>query len=414
MRFARLALRNLARNRRRTALSLAVVAAGTAGLTLTAGFVRFSFDGLREAVITGGLGHLEVARADAVARRRSSYELQPSQGLDDWRALQAEIERLPRVVAAAPTLHVMGMAGNEAGDSISFLGLGVDPERERRMGFSTKLLRGRDLAPQAPAEGAEEALLATGLAESLAAEPGDVVTLVAMTAEGRTSVLDVRVAGVATTGVRDLDTRFLKLHLESAQRLLRTERASDLIVALDDTRRTAAVGAELERRLAGHAPPLAVVDWQTRAPFYGQVRALYRQIFWFMGGVIVVLVVLAASNTLVMAVLERVREIGTLRAIGTSAGQVAAMLLWEAAWLGLLGAVAGDFLALGLIALINSMDLEMGPPPGAVLPIELRLAVVPEALAGAVVLMLAVLALGALGPILRAVRLRIVDALGHV
>ena len=54
MRFALFALRNLARSRRRTAISLAIVAAGTIGLLLTAGFIRFSFDGLREAMIHGG------------------------------------------------------------------------------------------------------------------------------------------------------------------------------------------------------------------------------------------------------------------------------------------------------------------------------------------------------------------------
>jgi len=56
-----IALRNIFRNRRRTLLSLLVVSVGFVGLLLTAGFVRYSFNGLREAVIQGGLGHLEVA-----------------------------------------------------------------------------------------------------------------------------------------------------------------------------------------------------------------------------------------------------------------------------------------------------------------------------------------------------------------
>jgi len=55
MKFAVIALRNLARNRRRTLLSLLIVAAGTVGILLTTGFIRFSFEGLREAIIHGAV-----------------------------------------------------------------------------------------------------------------------------------------------------------------------------------------------------------------------------------------------------------------------------------------------------------------------------------------------------------------------
>jgi putative ABC transport system permease protein len=115
-----------------------------------------------------------------------------------------------------------------------------------------------------------------------------------------------------------------------------------------------------------------------------------------------------------MTVMERVREIGTLRAIGTSRGQVAGLLLAEALWLGLFGGLAGDGLAVALIRGINALQLKMPPPPGAVSPIDLRLAVVPGALLGAAALMLVVLSLASLAPIARSLRLRIAEALAHV
>lgn len=413
MKLVLLALRNLARNRRRTAISLAVVATGTAALLLTAGFVAFSFEGLSEAMIHGGLGHLEIARQSATKGRTATLERSVADGLDDWQALQQQVEALPGVLAAAPTLHVAGMASTAAGRSAAFLGVAGDPVRERRMGFTVKVRQGVEMADAPPREGEDQVLLTQGLAQTLGVGPGDRMTLLAVDPDGMLNALDVTVAGLITTGVQELDTRYLRLHLHSAQRLLGTASASNLVVTLDRTSRTDEALDRLRGVLAGHQPPLAVVPWTERAPFYRQVRALYRGIFWFLGSIVFALVVLATSNTLAMTVMERVRELGTLRALGTSIGQVAGLVGLEALWLGLIGGVLGDLLGAALIALLNGLDISMAPPPGAVDPIELRVLFVPEAFLGTILLMLTVLALAAVGPVLRVARLRIVEALAH-
>jgi putative ABC transport system permease protein len=256
-------------------------------------------------------------------------------------------------------------------------------------------------------------LVAQGLAQTLGVGPGSRMTLLAVDPEGMLNALDVTVAGVITTGVQELDTRYLKLHLRSAQRLLATTGASNLLVTLDATSRTGEMTARVRSLLAGHEPPLAVVPWTERAPFYAQVRALYRGIFAFLGSIVLALVVLATSNTLAMAVMERVREFGTLRALGTSNGQVAGLVALEALWLGLIGGILGDLLGAGLILALNGLNISMPPPPGGVDPIELSVFFVPEAFLGAIFLMLAVLTLAAVGPMVRVSRLRIVEALTH-
>ena len=82
MKFAVIALRNLARHRRRTLLSLLVIAAGAVALILTTGFIRFSFDGLREALIHGGLGHLELMPAATAAATGPDRSAPPA--FADW------------------------------------------------------------------------------------------------------------------------------------------------------------------------------------------------------------------------------------------------------------------------------------------------------------------------------------------
>ena len=413
MKLAVIALRNLARNRRRTLLSLLIVAAGTVGILLTTGFIRFSFEGLREAIIHGGIGHLEVAPRSDVAGSGSTAERPGIPGMTDWQELRSTIETMPHVLAAGAIVQFTGMI-SKGERSAAVLAVADEPGRGRRMRFEVKLRGGTGLPDAPPSEGEDVVLLGTVLARHLGAATGDLLTLLGITTDGTLNALDLRVTGLITTGLQDVDSRIVRLHLASAQRLLGTENITSLVIGLDDTSRTPEVRAALESRFRGREPPLAVVDWKTRAPFYGQVESLYLGIFWFLGSVIFVLVCLSTSNTLMMSVMERVREIGTLLAIGTSRAQVAAIVLCEALWLGLLGSLAGDLLGIALVAGINALGIQMPPPPGATGGIELRLATAPGDFAATVALMLVILGIAAVVPVAISVRLRIADALRHV
>lgn len=411
MKLAAIALRNLARNRRRTLLSLLVIAAGTAALVVTMGFIRSSFAGLAEAIVRGGLGHLEVVPAEAATASVAERAGPPA--LADWEGLRATVEGTAGVRAAGGVIHIAGMISKDD-RSLPFLGVGVEPDRERSMRLEVKVRAGSDLPLESPAEGEDRVLLGLGLAHALHVAAGDVVTLLVLTSRGTLNAIDMKVSGLLTTGLQELDGRMLKLHLRSAQRLLESPNVSSLVVGLEDGGRVGPVRAELQRRLAGAHPPVAILDWRTRAPFYGQVRALYSGIFAFLGAVIFVLVCLSTSNTLLMSVLERVREIGTLLALGTSRGQIATLVLCEALWLGLLGGLLGSALGLVVAGALAVLGVEMPPPPGAVDPIPLAISIQGRDLVAAVLVMTAVLALAAVAPILRTRRLRIIEALGHV
>lgn len=409
-----IALRNLARNRRRTLLSLLIVSVGTAGLLLTAGFVRYSFEGLRDGIIRGGFGHLEVAPAAELEASPSPGDRSGTPpGFDDWREIRSRIESTPHVLAAGAAVQFAGVA-TSAERSASFFGLAVEPDRERRMGAQVRLRDGTDLPETEPAEHEDAVLLGVGLARGLAVAPGDTITLLTATADGSLNALDLTVAGVFTTGFQDLDGRIVKTHRVTAERLLGTGKITSLVVGLADTDLTEQTAADLRSALADVAPPLSVMDWEARAPFYGQVRALYGGIFVFLGTIVALLVALSNSNTLLMSVLERVREFGTLLAIGTSRAQLAGLVIMEALWLAILGGLAGSVLGLLLVAIINVLQIEMPPPPAAVDPMMLALTVVPSDFLWAMAFMAAVLSVAAIPPMLRVFRLQIVEALGHV
>lgn len=408
-----IALRNLARNRRRTGLALLVVAAGTAGLLMTAGFIRYSFAGLSDAIIQGGLGHLEIIPAsDVGASPAATDRLGQPPGLADWREVKREAEARPAVRAAAAVMQFSGMITNRE-RSASFVGIATEPERMRAMGVVPRLRQGRAV-PDAVAAGADEAIVGVGLARALGVQTGDVVTALVATPAGGMDAIDLEVAGIFTTGLQELDARVLQVHLDTAQRLLGTANATSVIVGLRDPGAVADVQASLRATFARRPAPLAILGWEERAPFYGQVRALYLGIFVFLGTIVAALVTLSTANTLLMSMLERTREFAMLMAIGTTRAQLAAMMWCEAAWVAVFGSLLGS-VAGGLAAItINALHIKMPPPPAAADPVDLALLTAGSDFVWAMLFMSLVLVVAAVAPVLRIWKLRVLDGLAHV
>jgi len=154
--------------------------------------------------------------------------------------------------------------------------------------------------------------------------------------------------------------------------------------------------------------------WQELAVFYRQVRLLYFGIFGFMGMVLVIVVLLAAANTMLMAAAERTREIGTLRALGTRPGLIRRLFLLEGLFLAAGGCVGGLALSLVVRLALNHSGITLPPPPGAVHGSPLHVQFFAVAHAVGAVAMFATLMLASYFPARRAARMSIVDALTHV
>src|SRR5262249_51848293 len=150
-----------------------------------------------------------------------------------------------------------------------------------------------------------EVMLGEGLAKSLKAQPGSGLTLLASTTDGALNALDVRVKGVFSTGVPDIDKRLVYTDIGTAQKLLNTKRISTLGVFLDRMDATAPAQERVQRLL----PKLTVQTWLDQAFFYQSVRALYNRIFGALGLIIGLIVVFVVTNAMAMAIIERTREI---------------------------------------------------------------------------------------------------------
>src|SRR5262249_48622530 len=165
---------------------------------------------------------------------------------------------------------------------------------------------------------APEVVIGKDLAKLMKAKVGSSLTLLATTTEGNLNAVDVTVRGIISVGVPDIDRRLVYTDIAAVQKLLLTDKVSTLSVylkSMDDTE-----SALLHAKASEGA--IEARSWLDLAVFYKSVRALYNRIFGMLGLIMLVIVLFAMTNTLGMAVAERTREIGTLRAIGTHPGEL--------------------------------------------------------------------------------------------
>ncbi len=406
--FLLLAFRNIFRNRRRTVMTLMMVGGGVAGLLLVGGFFARMFWGLRESTINDGLGHLQIFTA-AHFQREETHVLDT--GIDNWRQVAATVSTGGHVRGVAPRIEFYGMLSNGVKSNV-FMGSAVDPVAEKSLGFSPRLAAGRDLDTKPGGE--IEALIGSGVARSMNVQPGDGLTLLAVTSDGALNGIDVQIVGLVNTGFKEVDDRYLRITLPSAQRLLQSDRVTNLVVGLDKTENTDQVAAALAPRLHGLPQQLVLKKWIDLAAYYKQVRSLFNTIFAFLGVIVFFMVLMSSVNTLLMAMFERTREIGTMLAMGTPRSWIVALFVVEATMLGVLGAIVG--LAAGnlLGALLNHSGLHLPPPPGTTVPMAFRVLHVPSLMIGSSLLVIVSLALASILPAIRASRLQIAEALAHV
>jgi putative ABC transport system permease protein len=403
--FARLALRNLFRNRRRSAITLSVIVFGSVGLILFGGYKAVTFRALRESTIRGRIGHLQIYRA-GYAKARSQKPLEYA--LDDVGSVRAAIERDPRVQYTEAQITLMGLAGNGE-KSETFLATAVEPGKRHEM-RGQKIVAGTDL----PRNESDAVLVGQGLAASLNVKPGDTITLMTTTTTGSLNAIDARVAGIVVTGVKEYDDRSIKMALAGAQQLLQTRKVERLLVFLNDTDDTAAVQAELTALFAAKQWALEMKNWSELASFYHQVVLLYNGIFGFLGLIVFGVVVFSVANTIAMSTFERTREIGTLMAVGTTRGQVWRMFFAEGVLVGAFGGVLGLAAGALLSWLINRGNIMLPPPPGYTVGYRLQLLLQAPVMVTAFTIALATATLSSILPALRASRMKIVDALGHI
>jgi putative ABC transport system permease protein len=395
------ALRNIARHKLRTAITLAAIAFGVTGLIVSAGFVRDILFQLAEATIHSQSGHLQVHRKgyyEHGARSPEKYLIDSPEGL------RQVLGHAPGVIDTLARLNFSGLLGNGRSD-LSVVGEGVEPGKEARLGSYVKIIAGRQLEDQ----DAYGMLVGEGVASSLSLRPGDRATVLLNTAEGAMNSLDFEITGVFQTFSKEFDAHAVRIALPAAQELLTTKGVNSLVVSLRRTDDTDLAAAQLAAQLDGDK--YEVRTWRELNDFYQKAVDLYDRQFGVLRLIVLVMVLLLVANTVNMTVFERVGEFGTMMAIGNRSSAIFRLVVLENALVGLIGALLG--LVAGVLAAwgITALGIPMPPLPNANTGYAMSIRVSPVAVMTAVAVGMGATVLAALVPAARVSRKPIVESL---
>jgi len=411
----RIAMRNLLKNRRRSLTAVMAIAMGYAAVNVFGGFTRYINSNLRDSFIYNqGNGHLSIFREGFLEKGL----LDPGKYLltkSETDSLLATLRARPEVFLATPQLFITGIVSNGAASTI-FIGAGrvpsdADAMRQRAPGMLGRLtpFEGRALRDDTPAGVG----LSEGLAGLLDLKVGDGAIAVAPTIDGQINALDAEVLQTFEAAVDLLNDKLMYVPLQFARDLFATQRADRIIVMLEHTSDTEPLRQELEAAFHARGQPFELRTWEDLSQLYRKVRQMFDIIFLFLFIIVLVISVMSVVNTVNMAVMERIREIGTLRALGMRQTRIVLLFALESAALGVVGSLVGAGSTLMVWFGVNLAEPTWVPPIiTARIPLEIYL--VPEYLIGAFFFLLALAMTSATFPARRAARQEIVDALGHV
>ena len=415
----KLALRGMMRNRRRSMMTLLAIAFGFSAIALFAGYTHNIYDGLGRQSIHGEmLGHLTLYKKGM----RKEGKLDPERYLltaQEVEAISKLVKEEEHVKLVAPRLGMSGLISNGRASTI-FIAEGIEPEAvlKLREGSLTEKERNSgmfdNMRMRLDKDRPEVVCLSEGLAEMLHLKEGEQAQVLVNTLGGQANAADVSLGKSFNTGNAGSNDKFAFVSLALARSLLDAQgRAQRLTILLDNTSQTEPMRDRLQAKLKAAGFDVEILTWQELSDFYNQVHGMFDMIFGFIFSIVLTVVVMSVANSMSMTVIERTREIGTLRAIGLKRSGVIRLFTMESMLLSLLGCVTGLLIALLVRWGVNAANISYIPPNSAS-PVPLLVDLDVGRTIFTFILMGIVGTLAAYMPAKRAANKDIIDALGHV
>ncbi len=407
----KIAIRNLFRYKRRTLLTASLI---TIGVVFVLGYISIagSFKNMMVAQITdSSLGHLQVHRKGYMAAVESlplTMNMKPR----PYKILEGVLKGDSDVEAYSPRIRFGGMFSTFV-ETTSIRLNGVYPDQEFK---TTPLLPSRVIKGEKHLNKGE-IFVPELLSMGMGVKPGDTVVIVTTNKDGSVNGKQFKVSGILESA-QGPGGRDGYVHFEDAMEVLRMQEpeVSEVAVRIKDFTRMNAFTEKLEGVLGKELnqkgkPIFDVHTWEKLSPFYNIARMIDVMSI-FVKVMLIAVVLISIMNVMIMAVYERVREIGTIAAIGTLPRKILSMFVIEGFSLGTLGVIIGNIIGLTVIFVLNltGISFDFGRQKGLIL--KATIAPTDVLIISGIVILISVLA--SLQPALKASRMEPIKALRHV
>lgn len=343
----KLAFRNLGRNKSRSLLSALAVGVGMALLLLMVSVLEGEMTGALQNTIRLQSGHLQI--------RPASYEegkisLKWEDLIADPDQVAQQIKTMKEVTVATPRLtasSILTLSDESKGVQL----LGIDPDSAANQPFREGMIAGEFIK----ADDREGILIGNILADKLSLKVGDKVNLLVTTSNGDVNEQLFTIRGIFTTRTPGYDESTIFMPLAKAQAITATENhASTIFVMLENSEDAQAVAQAIQ------SDNFKVLTWREQNVFITQFEDYANAFFVILYLIVLGITATVVTNTLVMAVFERTREIGVLAAIGMKGRAIMAQFLAEAALLATGGVIGGLIIGGALVAYFTVNGIYIG------------------------------------------------------
>ncbi|RMG39328.1 MAG: ABC transporter permease [Methanobacteriota archaeon] len=393
---------NALRDWRKNTIASVAILIGTVSLILFGGYVAQMYEGIRLGIIHSQLGHYQIF---SVGENAESYS---KNFIDKVTAdrVQRKLQSLPEIELVSRRIEAQGLVsfGNK---SIGVLVYGVEADQDAQISSAISVVAGSGLFAEQP----EGALVGKELLQELGAKLGDIITILARTADGALNAIDVKVTGVMDTGAKELNQRFIKVNLSLMQELLYTDAITNLVVLANEKKLNAISDRKIRVAVKNVDSGLTIKSWSELSDRYHQIVTMFNNIFGFMTVLVIAIIFAAIFNTMTMGVMERVSELATIRALGISRVNLLIMVLSEGLVVGIFAILMGLIVGAIIAQAINWANIPMPKPPGSTFSYPLRILLTPQVLLTPAVLSLIATLIGSSFPAYRAGKLPINEAM---
>lgn len=342
-----LAWRNLWRNRKRTALTVAGVGFAAAILVFFQSIQFSAFDASIASTSHVLTGHLQLQREDYLAKPelKRSFRLEPG--------VIEKIRRLPQVVGASAGIETSAIVSTGERSFVAVV-TGVDPQGEKTVSnVPERVVDGQYLAPGKY----DGAVVGEKLAHNLGVVPGDEISLVGQDRDGSLVTEVLSVSGIVRSGMTEVDRALVQINASTFDQLFsmdgsisRVKVLAESVEVLDQVRQNIELLIAADHPAKPGARPVVIRGWDELVPGLRQAINLDMSAAWMFYGVLLLVCAISVLNTFLMAVLERETEFALLMSLGVSPIRVGLSIVIESALLILLGLLGGILAATALLS----------------------------------------------------------------